>query len=111
MSYNGYTNYETWCVNLWIDNQSAQQSWWWAAEARRCYSKAKGNSNFSKLEVAVSMLADRLKDDHEDGASEAIDSMSCGNGVFGDLLRAALSEVDWHEIATNLLEGVEDAED
>lgn len=107
MSYNGYTNYETWCVNLWIDNQSAQQGWW-AAEARRCYSEAASNSNFSKLEVAVSMLADRLKDEHEDGASEAIGSMACGNGVFGDLLRAALSEVNWDEIATNLLEGVED---
>lgn len=110
MSYNGYKNYETWCVNLWIDNQSAQQGWW-ADEARRCYSEAASNSNFSKSEVAVDMLADRLKDEHEDGASEAIDSMSCGNGVFGDLLRAALSEVDWREIATNLLEGVEDAED
>lgn len=107
MSYNGYTNYETWCVNLWIDNCESSHVWWRDAAAE-AYGSAEGNSNFSRSEVAVDMLADRLKNEHEDSASEAIDSMSCGNGVFGDLLRAALSEVDWHEIATNLLEGVED---
>lgn len=107
MSYNGYKNYETWSVSLWIDNTEQSQGWW-SEEARRCYAEAEGNSNFSKLEVATDMLADRLKSEHEDGASEAIDSMACGNGVFGDLLRAALSEVDWHQVASNLLEGVED---
>jgi hypothetical protein len=44
-------------------------------------------------------LADRLKDHHEENRPEL-------PGVYGDLIGAALSEVNWQEIAEHLLENV-----
>ena len=120
MSYNGYKNYETWCVNLWIDNSECSHVWWRGAAAE-AYRSAEANSNFSRLEVAADVLADRLRDYYGEQADDAIErgwaisgmhsDLTGGVGVFGDLLRAALSEVNWDEIAFNLLEGVEDGED
>lgn len=120
MIYNGYTNYETWCVNLWIDNSEGSHTWWRDA-ACEAYRSAEANSSFSRLEVAVDVLADRLRDFHNTAAGDVADRVwlrsgmqhdlagGCIDGaVFGDLLRSALSEVNWDEIATNLLEGVED---
>jgi hypothetical protein len=46
-------------------------------------------------------LADRLKDEAEEAMPET-------EGVWSDLLRAAFSEIDWHEIAGNLIDEVKE---
>jgi hypothetical protein len=59
------------------------------------------------VEVATRILADRLKDEHEERQSE----LTGISGVFADLINAAISEVDWHEIAGHYIEDVDkDAE-
>jgi hypothetical protein len=93
-TYNGWTNYETWCVNLWIDNEQGTQEEW-AENARECLKDA----DFDK-DAALSNLADMLKDTIEDNAPIL-------DGVFSDLLRAALGSVDWREIAQNMLSDIE----
>jgi hypothetical protein len=45
-------------------------------------------------------LASQLKDQFEENAPEL-------SGCYADLLNAALSEVNWHEIAENLLSEVD----
>lgn len=80
--YNGWTNYETWNVKLWIDNDEGSQNYW--LEAAR---EADGNARD---------LADRLKDEH-------VESMPAVTGVYADLLKSALDEVDWREIAEALI--------
>lgn len=100
--YNGWTNYETWNVKLWIDNDEHSSSYW-AETAEECYRDASADRTFLRLENATSDLADRLKSEHEDAMPEV-------QGVWSDLLGAALSEVNWHEIAENMLADVDTAE-
>ena len=104
--YNGWANYETWCVKLWMDNNQGAQSYW--AEA----ASDAGKHN-------ASQLADRLRGEHEESIDEAIDSGSHADqwkgrfdlpGFARDLLNAALGEVDWYEIAESLLGDIEDEE-
>ena len=103
--YNGWTNYETWAVHLWLTNDQGSSEYW-NAEANELFERANRThpTHFTPSEHARYMLADQLKDYHEDGASEALREQS---SVYTDLLGAALSEVDWAEIANALLEEAE----
>lgn len=96
--YNGWTNYETWAVKLWMDNDQGSQEHWNEA-AQDAWGTAKGNED-NRDEAsrdARIALAERLKDEHEEAAPDL------KNTVWADLLNAAIGEVDWHEIADALL--------
>lgn len=89
MSYQGWSNYETWAVALWINNDQATQEQW-ARAAKSCSS--------------ASALAQLLKEEIDQGAPDL------GASIYSDLLHASLGEVDWYEIAEHLLGGTEDRE-
>jgi hypothetical protein len=81
MEYNGWTNYETWVVNLWMEDG--------------------GEHMFYEPEgMSKTELAEALKEYHEEEMPEV-------TGVFADLLRASLGEVNWHEIAGHLFDSYE----
>lgn len=103
MSYNGYKNYETWNVCLWIDNDQGLQEYW-GEIAQEVYDDAEATSYGTKKEMAISDLAKRMKDDFQEQMPEL-------DGMWADLLGAALSEVDWHEVAETRLEDVEEDEE
>ena len=98
--YKGWTNYETWCVKLWIDNDEGSQGYW-AERAQEAFNDAEADKTFTRIERAAFALADELKDQHEEN------NPTTENGVYTDLLGAALSSVNWHEIASNMLEDIE----
>src|SRR3990170_4163504 len=98
MSYNGWTNYETWAVALWIDNDEGTHN-----ERRDMAQQAVDNSPedtnvpsiWTKEQAARYRLADSLKE----WVNELMPDL--GASLASDLLSAALSEVDWNEIAEN----------
>ncbi len=101
-AYNGWTNYETWVVNLWMSNDEGSDSYW-RESAQETYNDAETEKSFTREERAALNLSDRLKDEHEERQSE----LTGVTGVFADLLGAALSEVNWYEIAEHYIADVD----
>jgi hypothetical protein len=89
--YNGWTNYETWNVKLWMDNDSADQAFW-EEETEHVCNHCRGDKF-----MAIHKLAKQIKDAHLEAAPEV-------TGTYADLLGAALSEVNWYEIAEHMVD-------
>lgn len=100
--YNGWFNYETWLVKLWIDNEEGS-SRYWDETAQEVYDESSADRSFTRDERAALTLSDRLKDEFEEAQPEV-------TGFWADLLNAAMSEVNWHEIAEHYVADVEKEE-
>ena len=100
-TYNGWRNYETWAVALHLGNDQGTQEYW-AEHAEACYRDAVAADPDDNREdwthAAAVALADRLKNEIDD---EEMCPTLAGCSLYTDLLRAALGEVDWYEIATH----------
>ena len=96
-TYNGWTNYETWNVKLWMDNEEPSYRYW-QEFTQEVWDAAEAGGVFTRSEDARYRLADRLKEEITDG-SPLIEAPS----MYSDLLGAALCEVNWEEIANALL--------
>ena len=108
--YSGWTNYETWAVKLWIDSEKSNQDYWREA-AQAEWNPAIANEILTREQRTLYNLADRLKDEHEEGTTaEAIGDAIAGT-VYSALLSAALSNVNWSEIAESLLDEVDKTQD
>jgi hypothetical protein len=110
-TYNGWTNYETWAVKLWIDNEQGTYEYWReaAVDAWEMAGDETPNQFMDHSSNAQSMLATRLKDEHDSQSDHPVFAAAEGS-VYADLLNAALSDVNWHEIAESLLESEQENE-
>lgn len=72
--YNGWTNYETWCVNQWLTNDEFHEQ------------QIRSLLNGGQLE-------DYVNDIYHD-----MQHVSDGFGMFHDLINASLEQVNWNEI-------------
>ena len=97
-TYNGWTNYETWAVNLWLDGDEYLNEM-----AQNAYNEAEADQYFTKEERATLDLADSLKDYLEELQEETCPV----TGLFADLLNAAMSEIDYHDLAESYMSEVE----
>jgi hypothetical protein len=95
-TYNGWSNYETWAVKLWIDNEPGPYEYW-SERAKEILRDPRVSEYLTTDQTARQDLAEELKNGHEEDAPQM------GNTVFADLLNAALSEVEWYEIAESML--------
>jgi hypothetical protein len=100
--YNGWTNYETWVVNLWMSNDQGSDEYY-RELAQETYNRADSEKSFTRDEVAIRNLADTLEGEFDERQSELVGV----TGVFADLLNAAISEVNWHEIAEHYIADVD----
>jgi len=82
--YNGWVNYETWLVALWIDNDQGLYE-----EARRIVREGGDLKDYIEEIICLSFG----------------DESSWPTGLVGDLLTSALAEVEWRDIAEHLEEG------
>lgn len=78
MSCNGYANYQTWAVCLWLDNEQDSQR-----EAKRI-----ANKSWSKYDNESALKTWVREDLMPD----------LGASLASDLLNGALSEVNWSEV-------------
>ena len=102
--YQGWTNYETWNVALWIDNDQGvyEMVKEWAKDAWEEARDKMVVSYLNREERAARTLADQLQELVEDGNPLASDA-----SMYSDMLTAAISEVNWSEIAKSRIEEVE----
>lgn len=98
--YNGWTNYESWLVNLWIDNDGSSDYWRERAE-KLAQEKIDADDTDDLLASVASDLADEIKDQIEEQSPAGV------TGMYADLLNAALSAVDWREIAYHVVDHIE----
>ncbi len=104
--YNGWKNYETWNVALWLDNDQGTQELTRDLAQEACEGPASENvikGIWTRAEDARFELADRIKDFVTENLIPDL-----GASMASDLLNSAVSEVDWDEIAEHYLADIED---
>lgn len=73
--YNGYYNYETWCVKLWLDNDEQNYNYLMNVEVSNC----------NELEQVIEQLIENTEPDVQ--------------GLWGDLIEHIKSKINTYEIA------------
>lgn len=87
--YNGWTNYPTWCVALWIDNDQ-----YLLQGEVPCLLKGK----------TLSEAEDKLEAFFTDDYNPLVDAQA---SLYQDLLGWVLKQVNWHELAEHYMEELE----
>jgi hypothetical protein len=87
-TYNGYTNYETWAVGMYLDgNYDGEGTYKDILEITR----EQGADKYDTASELQTYLQGTIENSDPDGIASS--------GIIGDLLGAALSEVNWLELA------------
>lgn len=92
--YQGWKNYETWNAALWINNDQGMYDYLQEEAAEFREDKEYPHD-------ITHRLADMMEDQFENMYDEAADGLP---GPLADLLRGAMSEIYWREIALAFLE-------
>jgi hypothetical protein len=103
-TYNGWSNRETWLVNLWMDNEQGSQEYW-RERAQEHWDSAADEDDEGECDRernAIYMLAQELEYFHDEGRCENF-GVSDTPSVMFDLLSGALARVEWREIAEHLI--------
>ena len=105
-TYNGWTNYETWNVNLWLENEEGTYHHMRELADDAWERSDRKPSWGTRKDDAVYILSNALE-------LFVVELNPLGDqaSMFSDLLSAALHEVNWREIAVNLLEDHEDEDE
>ena len=96
-TYNGWTNYETWAVALWIDNEQGTSER--ARELAQEFAEEPQINKLTGRDQTAYQLGKAINEWVEEEMLPAIGEAS----LQADLLGAAVSEVNWYEIAEHYL--------
>lgn len=94
--YNGWSNYPTWVVKLWIDNDEILSNKF-NRLAKNCYNNAEAGKYFTRDEYAIFDFKTTLK-----YYIERLNPLN-NTSMFADLLGGALEEVNWYEISKSII--------
>jgi hypothetical protein len=98
-TYNGYANYETWLISVWIDNEQHTIDGWLDV-AKHYYDIAEDQKYFTKKEEAIITLSGDMAEWYGDNMPDSCDI----GGLWTDLIHAALGSVDWYELAAKYMD-------
>lgn len=101
--YNGWTNYETWLIKLWMDNEQGSNEYW-EEMALECMTDAIDDESDAEgvKDSARNDLAERIQNEHETFVDELLPKA----GFATDLMSASLGRVDWREIAEHYVDDI-----
>ncbi len=89
-TYNGWTNYETWCLNNWIDNDQ------YLAERKAELVREVTLHYDDKQVYELSLLLESMVEELKDNALEV--------GLLSDLLGGAIGKINFYELAEHYIE-------
>ncbi len=89
-TYNGWTNYETWCLNIWIDNDQ------YLAERKAELVREVTLHYDDKQVYELSLLLESMVEELKDNALEV--------GLLSDLLGGAIGKINFYELAEHYIE-------
>jgi len=101
--YNGWQNYETWLCKLWMDNDQGVDEFM-GELAQEKWDDAEPNSYSTRSQAARHEMRLSLEEWIPVNMVPEYDEMT---GFAADLVQAALSTVDYREIADSILSEVE----
>ena len=88
--YNGWTNYETWCLNSWIDND---REWYRAIDGKAVGLVNDALTKKQQIEILRSFIIDLVQEDEP----------KIEVNFYSDVLNASIREVNFWEISTNII--------
>jgi hypothetical protein len=97
--YNGWSNRETWLVNLWMDQSHASYAGIAKQYLVRELNDDGGYDVSTAARKAIFPFADYLQNWHEEVSYTDVLEGDYHASVFADLLSTALANVIWNEIA------------
>ena len=103
--YQGWENYPTWAVHLWLTNDQGTESYWREVASHSVrLARHVSRKGWTLEETARMLLADRLKESLDGGEITAEASL------WSDLLSWSLERVNWQHVARALLEDLPELE-
>ena len=102
-TYNGWTNYATWNVALWLGNEDDS---FITEQTREFYANAKEPEDYNTREQETAYrLAEWMK-----SYIEELNPLADDASMFSDLLQSALDDVNWNEIAEHYIDDLDKTE-
>ena len=105
-TYNGWTNYETWCVGMYLDgNYTGEGTYLYTIEVvEQAMTDVEPNRYATPEQRTRWSVANALQSMLEDD-----DDLGSADGLATDLLGAAWSRVNWYELADAWIDSVTEA--
>ena len=95
--FNGWTNQQTWLVNLWITNDQYNCDYWHETAAELLADNEENSEAVFELANQLEGHFDEMLDETDNVHTDSVP------GLFRDFLTTSLDLVDWRELAASYL--------